>query len=95
MNKKKELCPIEKVARIFSDTWTMLIIRDLMKKPMRYNELHESLGSISTRTLALKLKNLETTKIVKKKDLYYYTLTPTGKKLDAIIQVMSECGKDL
>ena len=95
MDKKEAPCPVEKVARIFSDTWTMLIIRDLMKKPMRYNELHESLGTISTRTLALKLKNLEAIKRVKKKDMHYYALTPTGKKLDAILQVMSACGKDL
>ena len=95
MAKKDTTCPVAKVARILSDTWTMLIICDLMKKPMRYNELHESLATISTRTLALKLKNLESIKIIKKKEVHYYALTSTGKKLDAIIKVMSDCGINL
>ena len=61
----------------------MLILRDLMKGPLRYNELCESLEGISTRTLSLKLDRLEDEGIIAKK-APYYSVTAKGKKLRAI-----------
>lgn len=87
-------CPIAKTALLLSDTWTMLIIRDLLGNDMRYCEIESSLSGISSRTLALKLKRLEEEKIVKKSDLYY-SLTPQGKKLKKIIDAMESWGKTL
>lgn len=87
-------CPIAKTALLLSDTWTMLIIRDLLGNDMRYCEIESSLSGISSRTLALKLKRLEEEKIVKKSDLYY-SLTPQGKKLKKIIDTMESWGKTL
>lgn len=87
-------CPVAKTAQLLSDTWTMLIIRDLLKSQMRFLEIEKSLGGISSRTLANKLKRLEEEKIVIKKDLHY-SLTSQGKKLQKIIQAMETWGKTL
>lgn len=87
-------CPVAKTALLLSDTWTMLIIRDLLGGDMRYCEIESSLSGISSRTLALKLKRLEEEKIVKKSDLYY-SLTSQGKKLKKIIDAMESWGKTL
>jgi DNA-binding HxlR family transcriptional regulator len=86
-------CAVSKTATLLSDTWTMLIIRDLLKMPMRFCELERSLEGISTRTLTLKLKRLEQEKIVIKNDLYY-KLSTQGKKLQKIIDAMESWGKN-
>lgn len=85
-------CPVAKAASLLSDTWTMLILRDLMRKPMRYSDLVASLEGISTRTLALKLLKLESDGILEKKDSLY-TITTKGKKLDSIFTEMTKYGK--
>ena len=85
-------CPIAKTATLLSDTWTMLIIRDLLKGKMRFSELEKTLAGISSRTLILKLKCLEGAGVVTKSDIYY-TLTPQGKKLKNVITAMESWGK--
>lgn len=62
---------------------------------MRFCELERSLEGISTRTLTLKLKRLETEDIVYKKDELHYTLTPMGKKLKKVIEAMESWGKSV
>lgn len=85
-------CSVAKTATLLSDTWTMLIIRDLLKQKMRFCELEKSLEGISTRTLTLKLKRLEEEGIVLKTDLYYI-LTTRGKKLKKVIDAMELWGR--
>lgn len=95
MSKKHCMdCPVAKTALLLSDTWTMLIIRDLLKEKMRFCEIESSLSGISSRTLTLKLKRLEEERIVIKSDLYYL-LTTKGKKLKKIIDAMELWGKSL
>jgi DNA-binding HxlR family transcriptional regulator len=93
MNKKYHNdCPIAKVASLLSDPWTMLIIRDLLKKGMRFSDLERSLTGISSRTLTSKIKNLENEDVIIKKELFY-SLTKKGAKLEKVINAMSACGK--
>lgn len=87
-------CPIAKTAKLMSDTWTMLIIRDLLKGEMRFSELENSLSGISSRTLTLKLKKLEQAGIVGKSQLHY-KLTSSGKKLNKVIVAMESWGKSM
>lgn len=85
-------CPIAQVATLLSDPWTMLIIRDLLKKEMRFSDLERSLEGISSRTLTNKINDLENEGIVAKKDLYY-SLTKNGLKLKKVLNAMLAYGK--
>jgi DNA-binding HxlR family transcriptional regulator len=85
-------CPTARVAILLSDIWTMVILRDLVRKPMRFNQLCESLESISTRTLALKLKRLEALGIIKKNGIGY-AMTATGIKIRPVMDEMAKYGK--
>lgn len=87
-------CAVAKTATLLSDTWTMLIIRDLLREPRRFCELETSLETISSRTLTLKLKKLEQDGIVTKSNMHY-TLTKQGQKLQAVIAAMEDWGKGL
>ena len=96
MNKNVEHtdCPIAKTATLLSDVWTMLIVRDLLRAPKRFNELHQSLEGISTRTLTNKLKRLEELELISKDDVRY-SLTEMGKKMKSVIEEMEKYGKKL
>jgi DNA-binding HxlR family transcriptional regulator len=87
-----QACPIARVAILLSDTWTMVILRDLVGKPMHFNELCRSLETISTRTLTLKLKRLEALGIIKKTGTCY-AMTTTGMKIRPIMDEMAKYGK--
>jgi DNA-binding HxlR family transcriptional regulator len=86
-------CPVQKTATLLSDTWTMLIIRDLLEGPRRFCDLERSLEGISTRTLTLKLKKLESEKLVRKLASGSYAATPRGKGLRAVELAMRRYGE--
>lgn len=90
----KHLCPVQKLALLLSDAWTMLIIRDLLLSEKRFCELEKSLEGISTRTLTLKLTKLTEEHIVQKKD-NSYSLTKKGLTLREVIHAMEKVGKGL
>jgi DNA-binding HxlR family transcriptional regulator len=93
MNTKRHNdCPIARVAALLSDPWTMLIIRDLIKKEMRFSDLERSLEGISSRTLTNKIKHLEEEKIIIKRDIYY-SITKKGSELKKVLDTMSVYGK--
>ena len=89
----KAPCPIEKSAKLLSDPWTMLIVRDVLRSSQRFCELERSLVGISTRTLTAKLKNLEGQKIIRKSKDGAYVPTAKGKALHSIEQAMEAYGK--
>ena len=86
-------CPVQKTATLLSDTWTMLIIRDLLEGPRRFCELERSLEGISTRTLTLKLQKLEQESLVKKLASGSYSATPRGKGLRVVESAMKRYGE--
>lgn len=78
-------CPIEKVTRVLSDTWTLLIIRQLLRNTsMRFCELERALNGISTRTLTLKLQTLTEEGVVVHNE-HNYLLSEKGKGLKPVI----------
>ena len=92
-------CPVRKTAQIIDGKWTTLIIRDLLPGKKRYSELLGSLGGISPKMLAARLKFLEEKGILTKK-IYpvippktEYQLTTTGRRLQKVIIAMSDFGK--
>lgn len=83
-----ETCPIRAVAELLSDTWTILIMRALTESPKRFCDLEAWLGSISTRTLTLKLQRLSTEGLIEKRVDGYYAPTKKGKGLKVIERAM-------
>ena len=95
MNKKYHKdCPIAQIATLLSDPWTILIIRDLLKKEMRFSDLGRSLVGISSRTLTSKIKHLEHENIITKKNLFY-SMTKKGAQLNKVLKAMAVCGESM
>ena|ERR1700722_6675436 len=94
---KSVFCPITETAELLSDTWTILIIHALLEKSKGFCELERELVGISTRTLTLKLKKLETEKMIKKskdgrKD-GLYEATAKAKGLKSVERAMRAYGE--
>lgn len=93
MKHAPHTCPITQVAQLLSDTWTMLIMRDLNTGPKRFCELERSLEGISTRTLTLKLKKLTEERMIKKSSEGVYSSTARGRGLKIIESAMRRYGE--
>jgi DNA-binding HxlR family transcriptional regulator len=100
-NQVREICnecPLAKTANIIGDTFTLLIIRDLLTKPKRFGELEKSLSGVSSRTITKKLIYLEEKGLVNRKEFsekppkVEYSLTKNGKALSKIIESMRGYG---
>jgi DNA-binding HxlR family transcriptional regulator len=92
-------CPIAQTARLIGDTWTLLIVRDLMRGCKRFGELEESLGRISPKTLSGRLKKLEAACVITRRAYaeipprVEYTLTAKGRALIPIMEAMQAFGE--
>src|SRR4030067_430834 len=60
-------CPVARVADLFGDSCSLLIMRDLLKGMRRFGELEESLGGMSPRTLTKKLRRLESEGVIRRR----------------------------
>lgn len=100
MNKELPACPVETTLLLISNKWKVLILRDLMEKTMRYNELKTSIGSISQKVLTSNLRAMEEDGLLIR-TVYpevpprvEYTLTAQGRSLKPILDAMWCWGED-
>ena len=91
-------CSVAGAAEIVGSKWTVLIVHDLSEGPRRFTELEHSLAGISPRTLAERLRWLESESMVARKSYaespprVEYELTDKGLALLPIIEAMRQFG---
>ena len=89
-------CPVDNTFKIIGKKFTFHIVRNMaMRNQTRFNEFLGTIENINSKILALRLKELEETKVVKR-TVYdevpprvEYTLTKKGKDLQGIIDQMA------
>jgi DNA-binding HxlR family transcriptional regulator len=91
-------CGIAKALDVIGGKWTLLIVRDLLERPCRFGELEQSLTGISPRTLALRLKELESDGVLSRdcsggESHPVYRLTEKGHSLQSILNQMRTWGE--
>lgn len=94
----EKTCPVEKIIKILSMKWNMLILRQLNgnKSKKRFNVLLEELKPISSRTLSKRLKDLEKLGFVKREKFdeipprVEYSLTPSGLEIIKCFRPLSK-----
>lgn len=61
MLTKEELpvCPVATTVALIGSKWKLLIIRNLMARPWRFNELKRDLNGISQKVLTDSLRSME------------------------------------
>lgn len=95
-------CPVELTALILCRAAVPHIIRDLAPKPRTFTELRSTVvnaGGISSRTLAARLKYLESEGCVNRKKLpgyrrrVEYSLSDKGRSLVPVVEAMKTFGE--
>jgi DNA-binding HxlR family transcriptional regulator len=85
--RRLQKCPVVATLKVLGNDWNMIAIRYLHDRPMKFNELKNEIGDISSKTLSRTLKHLALENIVNRKVLdtapvsVQYSLTPRGKEL--------------
>ena len=100
MRDKDDLpeCPIATTVSLVGSKWKLFIIRNLMSRTWRFNELLKSIKGISQKVLTDNLRQLESDGIIYRKDYktnppkVEYGMTNLGKKLNKMLDIMTEFG---
>ena len=93
-----QFCGLARALDVVGDRWNLLIVRELLPGPMRYNELKTSLAGIATNLLAERLRSLEGNGIVERRlgDAgVLYALTPWGAGLREPMEALGRWGAPL
>lgn len=100
MKTKKELpeCPVATTVSLIANKWKLLIIRNLLVRPWRFNELKNSLEGISQKVLTESLRSLEADGLIIR-TVYAevpprveYSLSELGENMRPILQSMEVFG---
>jgi DNA-binding HxlR family transcriptional regulator len=100
MKKKEELpdCPVATTVSLIGSKWKLLIMRNLLARPWRFNELQKNLEGISQKVLTDSLRSMESDGIITR-TVYpevpprvEYALSELGESMRPIIKSMEEWG---
>jgi DNA-binding HxlR family transcriptional regulator len=97
--KDYELCGAVESARKIGNKWRLIVIRYLLERPMRFNELLKVACGIDPKTLSRVLKYLASEEIVRRDVLgtqsftVQYALTDKGKQISPIMQSLKAWGE--
>ena len=100
MKTKEELpaCPVATTVSLIGSKWKLLIMRNLLARPWRFNELRKDLDGISQKVLTDSLRSMEADGLVVR-TVYAevpprveYALSPLGESMKPIIKSMETWG---
>jgi DNA-binding HxlR family transcriptional regulator len=77
----RQYCGLARALDVIGERWALLIVRELLEGPRRYNELLEGLPGIATNLLADRLRVLEARGVIERRPQGRYALTPWGEGL--------------
>ena len=102
MKTKDELpdCPVATTVSLIGSKWKLLIMRNLLVRPWRFNELQKSLDGISQKVLTDSLRSMEADGIITR-TVYpevpprvEYALSELGESMRPIIKSMEAWGNN-
>lgn len=86
-----QYCPMTRALELLGERWTLLIVRDLLVAPSRFNDLARGLPGISRTLLSRRLRKLQRGGVVEH-DGSHYRMTPAGQELEPIVFGLGEWG---
>ncbi len=90
-------CPVARALEVVGEKWSLLIVRDLLRKPQRFSDLLHYSSRVTPKRLTLTLRKLEAAGIVEREEQpghreVWYRLTPAGHDLRPIVQSLGAWG---
>ena len=102
MKTKDELpdCPVATTVQLIGNKWKLLILRNLLARPWRFNELRKNLEGISQKVLTESLRQMEEDGLITR-TVYAevpprveYALSKLGESMRPILASMETWGKE-
>jgi DNA-binding HxlR family transcriptional regulator len=92
-----QYCGLAAALDVLGERWTLLIVRELLTGPCRYNELLANLPGIGTNLLADRLKFLAEERVIRQRPQQgsktrMYELTEQGESLRAAVLALARWG---
>jgi len=93
-------CPVARTLDLIGERWTILILRDLLKKgPQRFQDFQDALAGAAPNTISARLKAMEEQGLIARRQysdhpprLEYY-LTERGRSLGPVLGALRDWGK--
>lgn len=93
-------CPVARALDIVGERWSLLILRDLLRKgPLRFQELERGLPGLAPNTLSARLKALEAQGVIATRlyavhpPRHEYFLTEKGAALRPVLKSLYAWGE--
>ena len=93
-------CPVATTVQLIGNKWKLLIMRNLLVRPWRFNELQKNLDGISQKVLTDSLRSMEADGIITR-TVYAevpprveYTLSELGETMRPILNSMQVWGEN-
>ena len=102
MLTKEEMpaCPVATTVALIGSKWKLLIMRNLLSRPWRFNELKKDLEGISQKVLTDSLRSMEADGLLTR-TVYpevpprvEYSLTELGESMRPILNAMADWGSN-
>lgn len=93
-------CPVALCVQLIGSKWKLLIMRNLMSHPWRFNELRKSLEGISQKVLTDNLRSMEADGIITRTIFpeipphVEYALSDLGQSMRPILKAMEQWGNE-
>ena len=95
MRSYHQYCSFARGLDIVGDRWILLIVRELLQGPRRYNELLHGLPGIATNLLADRLASLVEAGVLEQRSDHTYALTQWGEGLRDVIYALGTWARPL
>lgn len=100
MITKEEMpaCPVATTVQMIGSKWKLLIMRNLLARPWRFNELQKDLDGISQKVLTDSLRSMEADGIITRTVFpevpprVEYSISELGESMRPIIKSMEQWG---
>jgi DNA-binding HxlR family transcriptional regulator len=93
-----QACPVAKSLEVLGERWTLLIVRDLLRGPVRFQDLQTSLEGIAPNLLSERLRAMEEHGLIERR-LYSerppraeYHLSDKGRELGVVVGALAQWG---
>jgi DNA-binding HxlR family transcriptional regulator len=98
LKKDLPLCPVATTVGLIGNKWKLLIMRNLLVKKNRFNELRKTIPGISQKVLTDNLRSMESDGIIVRKVFaevpprVEYSLSRLGETMRPIIAALEQWG---
>ena len=90
-----QFCPLAQATQILCERWTLIVIRELIAGSTRFSQLQKGVPLMSPTLLSARLKQLTNAGVIERggrRGKYTYNLTPAGKELRPVIELLGAWG---